>query len=214
MRDAADNARNDAPVVRRFGRPGYGTEPERIHHGDGTRAHRENVAQDSADAGGRALKRLDVARVVVRLDLESDHPTAADADDAGIFARPLHHVLARRRQLFQMDARTLIGAVLAPHNAENAQFGVGRLAAEKSHDLVVLRDGELMLRDQLGCDFHESTGTAVGIDASIDSKTPIPSVEPINGSQARSGCGIMPITLRSRLRIPAIERAEPFGFST
>ena len=33
-------------------------------------------------------------------------------------------------------------------------------------------------------------------------------------SEARSGCGIMPITLRSRLRTPAMLRREPFGLST
>ena len=31
--------------------------------------------------------------------------------------------------------------------------------------------------------------------------------------EARSGCGIMPITLRSRFRMPAISRSEPLGLS-
>jgi hypothetical protein len=70
-------------------------EAQRIQHRDGPRAHGENVAQNAAHAGGRALKRLDEAGVVVRFDLEGDHVAAADIDDAGVFARPLHHQLAR-----------------------------------------------------------------------------------------------------------------------
>ncbi len=136
-------------------------EAQRIHHRDGTRAHGEDVAQDAAHAGGRALKRFDVARVIVRLDLERDHPAAADTDDAGVFARSLHDVLALRGELLQMDARALVGAVLAPHHAEDAEFGVGRFAAEQGDDFLVLRGRELMLLDQLRCDGHlVSAGTA------------------------------------------------------
>ena len=36
-----------------------------------------------------------------------------------------------------------------------------------------------------------------------------PSVDPISGSAARSGCGIMPSTLRSRFRMPAMLRMDP-----
>ena len=49
------------------------------------RAHRENIADDPADAGGRALERFDRARMIVALDLERDRPAVADIDDAGIF---------------------------------------------------------------------------------------------------------------------------------
>ena len=62
-------------------------EAERIHHRDGPRAHGEDVAQDAADAGGRALERLDEAGVIVRFDLERDGPAVADVDDAGVLAR-------------------------------------------------------------------------------------------------------------------------------
>ena len=34
-------------------------EAQRIHHRDRPRAHGKDVAQNAADAGGRALKRLD-----------------------------------------------------------------------------------------------------------------------------------------------------------
>ena len=48
---------------------------------------------------------------------------------------------------------------------------------------------------------------------SMDWNTARPSEEPISGSVARSGCGIIPITLRSRFSTPAISRSEPLGLS-
>ena len=57
-----------------------------VHDGDRARAHGHDVAHDAADAGGRALVRLDVRRVVVRLDLEGDGPAVADVDDARVLA--------------------------------------------------------------------------------------------------------------------------------
>ena len=66
-------------------------EGERVEAGDRPRAHGEDVAQDAADAGGRALIGLDVARMVVALHLEHDGEPVADIDDAGILARPLDH---------------------------------------------------------------------------------------------------------------------------
>ena len=63
-----------------------GAEAQRVHHGDRAGAHRDDVAHDAADAGGRALVGLDVGRVVVRLDLEGDRPAVADVDDAGVLA--------------------------------------------------------------------------------------------------------------------------------
>ena len=67
-----------------------GAEAERVHDGEGARAHGEDVAKDAADAGGRALVGLDVGGVVVRLDLEGAGPALADVDDAGVFAGSLH----------------------------------------------------------------------------------------------------------------------------
>ena len=99
-------------------------EAERIEHGDGARAHGEDVAQDAADAGGGALEGLDEAGVVVRLDLEGDDVAAADIDDAGVFAGALHDELAAGGQLLQVQARALVRAVLAPHHAEDAELGV------------------------------------------------------------------------------------------
>ena len=54
------------------------SEAQRVEHRDRPRAHREHVAQNSADAGRRALIRLDGRRVIVRLDLERDGEAVAD----------------------------------------------------------------------------------------------------------------------------------------
>ena len=69
-------------------------EAQRIQVGDGPRAHREDVAHDAADAGRRALERLDVGGVVVALHLEDDGIAVAEVDDAGVLARPLDHLRA------------------------------------------------------------------------------------------------------------------------
>ncbi len=77
------------------------SEPQRVHQRDRTRAHRENVAQNSADAGRRALKRFDKRRMIVRFDLKRDAPIVADVHDARIFSRRHDDALARRRQTFK-----------------------------------------------------------------------------------------------------------------
>ena len=48
--------------------------------------------------------------------------------------------------------------------------------------------------------------------AATASKTRSPSVEPVSGSTACSGCGISPTTLPASFRTPAMSRADPFGF--
>ena len=199
--NAFDDAVQDAEVMRGGGRP----EAEGVHYGDGARAHREDVAQDSADAGGRALEGFDVAGVVVRFDLERHDPLfavrpLANADDAGVFARSLEDVFAVGGELPEMDARAFVRAVFAPHDLENAQFGGAGLAAEEVDDFLVFVLG----------DYHFAAPTA----SSRDWKMPSPSVEPMSGSQASSGWGIIPMTLRPALRMPAMLRAEPLGLST
>ena len=74
-------------------------ESQRIEQRNRTRAHREDVTEDAADTGRRALVRLDRAGVVVRLDLEHACESVADVDGAGVLARSLEH------------ARALVGSV-------------------------------------------------------------------------------------------------------
>ena len=127
VRNAADHAFHDALVP--FAGRGIveRSEAQRIHHGDGTRAHGENIAQDAADAGGGALERLDKARVIVRFDLEGD---------GVVFARTDQHAVALGGELLQVEARALVRAVLAPHDGEDADFCFVGLTLENGADLV------------------------------------------------------------------------------
>ena len=84
-----------------------GAEAQRVEVGDGARAHREHVAHDAADAGRRALERLDVGRVVVALHLEDGGVAIAEIDDAGVLAGPLNDARAGGRQRLQPDAADL-----------------------------------------------------------------------------------------------------------
>ncbi len=54
-----------------------------------TRPHRDDVAQDPADAGRGPLERLDGGRMVVRLDLEGDRLAIAEIDHSGVLTGPL-----------------------------------------------------------------------------------------------------------------------------
>src|SRR5579875_124428 len=148
--DAGDHAVEDAAIARAGFRIVQTAEAQRIENGDGPRAHGENIAQDAAHARSRSLERLDEAGVVVRFDLEGDDVAIADIDDARVFARPLHHELAARGQLLQVQAGTFIGAVLAPHHAEYAQLRVAGFAAEDGYDLAVLFGRKLVLGDEFG----------------------------------------------------------------
>ncbi len=123
-------------------------EAERVHDGERARAHGEDVAQDAADAGGRALIRLNVAGVVVRFDLEGAGPAVADVDDAGVFAGPLDDAIALRGQALEVDAAGLIGAVLAPHHAVDAELGERGRAAERRENALVLLRGDAVRGEQ------------------------------------------------------------------
>src|SRR5690606_36436135 len=65
-------------------------EPELVHHRDRPGAHRHDVPDDPAHTGGGALVRLDVARVVVRLDLEGHRPAVTDVDHTRVLPHPNH----------------------------------------------------------------------------------------------------------------------------
>ena len=124
---AADAAHDAVDEVARP-RVRWVAEAERVEDRDRAGAHREDVAQDAADAGRRALVRLDGARVVVRLDLERDRQAVADRDDAGVLAGARDDALAGSRQRPQERLRALVRAVLAPHDAEHRELEVVRVA--------------------------------------------------------------------------------------
>ena len=86
----------------------------------------------------------------MRLDLERARPAITNVDDAGILSGALQHVFAARGQALQMHARRFIGAVLAPHHAEDAELREGGFASpEKLLDLLVFIRGEAVLADRL-----------------------------------------------------------------
>ena len=181
MGHAADHAREEAAVVRNFGpafaslrrgklrigdfllRQGYGgqvgfvigdgAEAEGINRADGARAHGEDVADDAAQAGGGALERLDRAGMIVRLDFKRDGQPVADVNNTGIFL-PRADEDARRLGGKGLEERpgVFVGAMLAPHDGEDAQFGVSRFASKQRLDLLVLLGSEIVLLDQFRSD--------------------------------------------------------------
>src|SRR4029079_7887370 len=122
--DAADDATDETPrawLVRC-------AEAERVQQRDGPRAHREDVAEDAAHAGGRALERLDRRRMVVALHFERAEETVAKVDRSGVLTRADSDARSGRRKSAEELLRVLVGAVLAPHRAEHRPLKVVRLA--------------------------------------------------------------------------------------
>ena len=148
--DAGDRALEQVALARLVER----AEAQRVQRGDRARAHREDVADDAADAGRRALVGLDGAGVVVRLHLEGDRPAVADADDAGVLAGALQHARALVREHAQRLARVLVAAVLAPHERVHVELGHARHAPEDHDDLLVLVELQSELHGELGGEFR------------------------------------------------------------
>ena len=111
-------------------------EAQPVQQRDRPRAHRDDVAQDPADAGRRALERLDGGRVVVALDLEGDRLALAEVDHARVLARPLEDARARRREALQQQRRVLVAAVLRPEEREDGELEVVRVAAQQLLDAL------------------------------------------------------------------------------
>jgi len=146
--DSADNVAIAVPclgIIRR-------AEAERIHDSERTRAHREDVAENAAHTCRRALKRLDEARMVVRLDLECRGVAVPDIDDTRVLSRPHEDAVAGSRQLLQVLPRAFVGAVLAPHHADDAELGEIRIAADLRDDSVVFLLRQSVLFDDVGGD--------------------------------------------------------------
>ena len=152
--DAIDHACEEAAVgCRLLGVTANVAEAEGIHREHRAGAHGENVANDAANACGRALEGLDGARVVVALHLERNGPTVADVDDAGIFLARLHEdARAGDWEFFQLELRIFVGTMLTPHDGENAEFGEVGLASEDGFDAFVFVGRDAVFRDDFGCD--------------------------------------------------------------
>ena len=118
-------------------------EAQRVHDRDRASAHGQDVAHDAADSGRGTLVRLDVRRVVVRLDLEGHRVALADVDDAGVLADAGEHgagggLLRDLPELLEVHLGGLVGAVLAPHHRVHRQLAGGGAAPEDLADPGVL----------------------------------------------------------------------------
>ncbi len=146
--DARDHARHQMPRFRMLRR----AEAQCIEAGDRPCPHREHIAQNAADTGGRALIGLDVARMVVALHLEHDGLAVADVDHPGILARPLDHPGRLGRQPAQMQPRGFVRTVLVPHRGKNPELGKARHPADQLENALILVRLQPMAGDEFGGD--------------------------------------------------------------
>ena len=88
--------------------------------------------------------------MIVALDLERDGHAVADVDDTRVLLARADEDLRRLgRERFEQRLGVFVGAMLAPHHAEDPQLGVIRSAAKNlNHPLILLRR-EVVLLDQL-----------------------------------------------------------------
>src|SRR5262249_47798347 len=136
--------------------------------------------------------------------------TAADIDDSRVLTGALQYGRTASRQPLQVDARTLVAAVFAPHHAEDAEFGVRGLPFQDRNDALVFGFCQIvLLKDVLGNHLRAPANAFT-----IDSKINFPSVLPKTDSLDRSGCGIMPRTFRPAFTMPAILWIEPLGLAS
>ena len=149
--DALDDAVEEAPGALGVG----GAEAQGVQERDGAGAHGEDVSDDAADAGCRALEGLDGRGVVVRLDLEDDGEAAAHVDDAGVLGAGGHEDAGGiAREQAKEGPRVLVGAVLAPEGAEEAELEAVRLPVEAVDDALVLLRTEGDLPEGFRVDGH------------------------------------------------------------
>ena len=210
--DAGDHAADQMAGPGVAGR----AEAERVEARHRPRAHGEDVAQDAADPGRRALVGLDEGRVVVALHLEDRRLPVADVHHAGVLAGAADDPGGLGRQSAQPDARRLVGAVLVPHRREDAELGEIRGPAHDPLDARVFLGAQPVLGDERRRDRHlrHRAHRAAHESASASaSNMTRPSAPPSAGSAARSGCGIRPSTVRAGLRMPAMWAAEPLGLA-
>ena len=121
-------------------RLGVGGAPEkkRIETRDGARTHCEDVAQDAAHSGRRALIGFDVTGVIVAFHLEYDCKPVTDIDHPGVFSGSLDNPGRLRRQRAQMNLGGFVGAVLVPHCRKDTELRVARQPADQSPNAFVL----------------------------------------------------------------------------
>ena len=118
------------------------------------------------------------------------------------------------RQRLQVHARALVAAVLRPHHGEDAQLGRGSARGRATRRSAVLvgasgrgARGCLVVRRCIVMRGRSRAARATAPDANggtTDSNITQAVGLPSAISQARSGCGIRPTTLRRSLQMPAM----------
>ena len=155
--DPGDNALDQMLHLGMLGTP----EAQCIGVGDGPRAHGEDIAQDAANPGRRALIGFDVAGVVVALHLEDGSLPIADIDHARVLAGAADHPGRFGRQFLQVQARALVGAMLRPHHRKDAELDHIGLAPQRIEHALVFLGAETVLLDGLGGDWGGDRGSRV-----------------------------------------------------
>ena len=92
--DTGDHAGDDVAGALMLGH----AEAQGVHGRNRTGPHGEDIAQNAADAGGRALIGFDVGGVVVALHLEDNGLTIVNVDHPGILTGALQHARTFGRQ--------------------------------------------------------------------------------------------------------------------
>ena len=114
----------------------------------------EALSREEQADGFRALEGLDGARVVMGLGFHDDRQPVAEVHRARVFSRALQHARSSGRQPTQRRARALIGAVLAPHGADDAELDLVGVAAERGIQPLVLGGAEANLGEEAGSDWR------------------------------------------------------------
>ena len=128
------------------------TKAERVHRRDRAGTHGKYVAQDAANACGRALIGFDVRGVVVAFHFENHGLTVADINNACVFAGATDNLRASRRQLAKVDLGRFVRTVFVPHRRENTKFGEGGFASDNFEDAVVFVGFDPVCINQFGRD--------------------------------------------------------------
>ncbi len=131
-------------------------EAQRVQVGDGAGTHGEHIAQDAADARGGTLIGLDEAGVVVGFHFENGGHALANVDDAGILAGAMDDPGGGGGEGFEPDSGGFVGAMLRPHDGEDAKLGEAGQAAHDGEDFGIFLGVEAEGFGEGGVDgFHE-----------------------------------------------------------
>src|SRR6266851_3250532 len=106
-------------------------------------------------------------------------------------------------------------SIAATNQSESGTRCSGRAQqAQKLRDGVRFADTSVRAgNEEAHATCRAKPGCSASIVFNIERKIFAPSALPSRASHARSGCGINPNTLRSRLQTPAMFSIDPFGFA-